>query len=477
MALYRSRAVANGLRTDHPVPGLPFADDAHIPVDDSAAVEAIGRRHGGDTWGRDDPARPRGRNGWVAYTTDPGRHDLAWVVRWHPEHGRSVLLYRDDEAVSAYTDYVDGPLLFRSGGYWWDGQEWYRPQQVIDGPGEDYYRRPVPGAATVTAAAILAAAPGDPDRGTILDVTGIDPDTPYEGRWNDDLALWAQRRGGQGLDRCVTGLTAPELAAENLIGAAEFAEAAGIASSTLRAYIARDEGRVPLPQAVAGGRSLWARPVAGEYAEQRQRDPDAVAAAASVPGRYGSPVPAGQAELASALERSFLADLWDWRPFRARWALRWRTRPRVAEVASALGHEAASYVLGDFLPLDALCTTLRYALLDDLRESSRGYQSTLDDDGDGTVLRLVTPDNPEDREHPPWYGVVPAIEEMLTWLARCYPASAGHVISEVIGEAERNLAIPRHVAAQTIRVALPDDLQEFADKVLPPADARPPATR
>ena len=44
LALYRSRAVANGLRTDHPIPGLPFADDAHIPVEDSAAIEAIGRR-------------------------------------------------------------------------------------------------------------------------------------------------------------------------------------------------------------------------------------------------------------------------------------------------------------------------------------------------------------------------------------------------------------------------------------------------
>ena len=248
MALYRSRAVANGLRTDHPIPGLPFADDSHIPVEDSAAIEAIGRHPGGDTWGREDPARPRGRAGWVAYTTDPGRHDLAWVVRWHPEHGRSVVLYRDDDAVVAYTDYVDGPLLFRSGGYWWDGAAWYRPAQVIDWPGEDYYRRPVPAAATVTAADILAGGAADPGRGAVLDVAGIDPDAPYEGRWDDDLALWAARRDGQGLDRCVVSLTAPELAAENLIGAADLAEITGIAPSTLRAYIARGEADVPLPR-------------------------------------------------------------------------------------------------------------------------------------------------------------------------------------------------------------------------------------
>lgn len=475
MTLYKSHAVANGFGSDHPIPGLPFVDDSHIPLDDSAAIEAIGRRRGGKTWGRDDPARPRGRNGWVAYTTDPVRHDLAWVVRWHPDNGRSVIVYRDSDAVDAYTDYVDGPLLFRSGGYWWDGGCWYRPQQVIDWPGEGYYRRAVPAATTVTAAGILAAASGDPARGSILAIADIDPDVPYEGRWNDDLALWAQRRDGRSLDECVVSLTAPELTAEHLIGATEFASAAGIASSTLRAYIARGEGRVPLPQAVAGGRSLWARPVAEEWAEQRQRDPDAITASVSITGRYGGPVPAGQAELATALARSFLADLWDWRPFRSRWALRWRTRDHVAEVADALAHEAASYVVRDFLPIDALSLTLSHALLDDLRESQRGHESALADDGKG--LRLVTPDDAAAAadNDPPWYSLMPQLEDMLTWLARHQPSSASHIISEVIGEAERNFGIPRHVTAQTFRYALPQDMYEFADKVLPPTtDTQPP---
>jgi hypothetical protein len=372
LALYRSHAVANGLRTDHPIPGLPFVDDSHIPVEDSAAVEAIGRRPGGKTWGRDDPARPRGHAGWVAFTTDPGRHDLAWVVRWHPDHGRSVVLYRDDDAVNAYTDYVDGPLLFRSGGYWWDGTTWYRPSRVIDWAGEDYYRRAVPAATTVTAAGVLAAASAaDPARGAVLDIAGIDPTAPYEGRWDDDLALWAARRDGQGLDQCVVSLTAPELTAENLISAAGLAEITGIAPSTLRAYITRDEADVPLPQAVIGGRSLWSRPVAQEWAEQRQRDPDAVDAAISVPGHYGDRVSPGQAELAATFTRSFLSNLWDYRPFRSRWALRWRSKDRVDEVATALGHEAAGYVLRTFIPADALAMTLEYALLADLAASQR----------------------------------------------------------------------------------------------------------
>jgi hypothetical protein len=37
------RPIANGLRTDQPIPDQPFVDDAHIPVDDGHAVEAVGR--------------------------------------------------------------------------------------------------------------------------------------------------------------------------------------------------------------------------------------------------------------------------------------------------------------------------------------------------------------------------------------------------------------------------------------------------
>lgn len=45
------------------------------------AIEAIGRQRGTNTWGREDLCR--GDAGWVAFTTDPMRHDLAWVVRSH----------------------------------------------------------------------------------------------------------------------------------------------------------------------------------------------------------------------------------------------------------------------------------------------------------------------------------------------------------------------------------------------------------
>jgi len=465
MSLYGSRAVANGLRTDHPIPGLPFVDDSHIPVEDSSAIEAVGRHPGGETWGRDDLAWPRGEGGWVAYTTDPGRHDLAWIVRWHPGYGRSVILYRDDDAVSAYTGYVDGPLLFRSGGYWWDGSTWYRPSQVIDWPERDYYRRPVPGAATVTAATVLTAAVG---RGAVFGIADVDLDAPYDGRWNDDLALWAARRDDLALDRCVISLTAPELAAENLIGPGDLAQVTGIAPSTLRAYISRSEADVPLPQAVIGGRSLWSRPVAEEWAEQRQRNPDAIDAAVSTPGRYGDPVPVGQAELAATLTRSFLARLWDYRPVRGRWALRWRTREHVSDIAAGLGHETASYMLRTYIPTDALATTLEHALLDELAEGQRLHRAT----SAHGKLRLASPGVTAD--DPVNYAIAPKVAQMLGWLARHRPSTAAYVITSVTGEAERRLGIPRGVTEHTIGVALDLDgdlgatLDEFLRRVMTP---------
>jgi hypothetical protein len=464
LGLYRYRALANGLRTDHPIPGLPFADDSHIPVGDARAIEATGRRHGGKTWGRTDQAYPLHQgSGWVAYTTDPGRNDLAWLVRWHPEHGRSVILYRDNgDVLGAYEAFQDGPLLFRAGGYWWDGAGWYRPSQVFDWASEHYFRRPVPSAATVTAADILAASVGDPARSAVIDVAGLDPDAPHSGRWEDDLSLWAARRDGRDLGRCVTGLTAPELATEALIGTPELAEVTGIAPSTLRAYVSRGEADVPLPQAVIAGRSLWSRPVAQEWAEQRQRSPDGVDAAVSAPGGPGGQVPAGQAEAAAALTRSFLAGLWDYRPVRSRWALRWRTRDHVQEVAAGLAADAARYMVRDLIPADALAVTVRHAFLDELADGKRSSEHLASRDPGTTAAET-------------FYGITPKVAEMLGWLALHQPHMAGHAISGITGDAEDRLTIPRHVTEASIRTALEldggmgDHLDEFLARVLTPA--------
>lgn len=123
--------VANGTRTDHPYPNLPFVEDSHIPIDDPAGIEKIGRIPESNTWGRQDHDQRSGE--WIAFTTDPHNHAYGWIVQYHPEHGRSVLLYRDRHTSSAYHSWwEDRPLVARTGGYWWDGTRWYRPPQVID---------------------------------------------------------------------------------------------------------------------------------------------------------------------------------------------------------------------------------------------------------------------------------------------------------------------------------------------------------
>lgn len=47
-------------------------------------------------------------------------------------------------------------------------------------------------------------------------------------------------------------------------------------ASTLRAYIARDEADIPLPQATEGNRKRWSRPVVEDWLEERRRDPSNV---------------------------------------------------------------------------------------------------------------------------------------------------------------------------------------------------------
>lgn len=470
MALYSFRAVANGLHTDHPIPDLPFVDDSHIPVEDPAAIEAVGRRHGTDMWGREDRVR---YGGWTAFTTDPRRHDLAWVVRWHPDHGRSVVLYRDDEVSAVHMVFWGQPLLFRAGGYWWDGTTWYRPGQVWDTASEDFYQRPVPAAATVTAAGMLASASADPARGRVLDIAGVDPAAPYEGRWLDDLGQWAQHRDPGSLDASIVTLTAPELAAGQLIGTAELAEITGIAPSTLRAYIARGEADVPLPQAVTGGRSLWSRPVAEEWAEQRERSDEGLTRAMSADGDGG--IPPGVSEAAAGLARSFLALLWDYRPFRTRWALRWRNQAAVRQVAEDLGREAASYLVHGLIPLDALSATIQHAVLDELATGLQRDQFLSQKDSE---LRLVGPDDSPGAGFA-FFGIAHNVAKMLDWLVRHHPAAAGHAIGAIIGEAEGRLGIPRDVTEYSLSVALDLDgklghqsLQEFLRRVMTPGSDR-----
>ena len=67
------------------MPGLAFVDDTHLPLDDDGRLKDIALRTG------DAHSRPDGQ--WWAYLPDPARPELAWRVRHHPVHGRSVALW------------------------------------------------------------------------------------------------------------------------------------------------------------------------------------------------------------------------------------------------------------------------------------------------------------------------------------------------------------------------------------------------
>jgi hypothetical protein len=467
MMRYRYNAVANGLGSDHPIPDLPFVDDSHIPLDDPKAIEAIGRRRGTDMWGRQDQAViGQDEGGWLAYTTDPHRHDLAWCVRFHPAHGRSVVLYRNIDGSSVHTAWWGPPLLYRSGGYWWDGTLWFRPSQIWDAAREKYVNRPVPAAVTVHAADLLQGGRhADPDRADMLEVQDVDADKPPRGRWLDDLALWASRRGpgARPLSMCVVRLAAPELTGEELIGVTEMAEIAGVAASTLRAYISRDENDVPLPQATVNGRNVWARVVAQEWAEQRNRSPESVGQVLCTQ-RAGASNAAGITELWNRFTASFFSLLWDSPGRRKRWALRWRTETAVREIAEDLGWEVAANLDG-IIPTGPLAVTIRHAVLDEIAIGRRSDELSHD----------PVPDDADWK----YYGIQPQIAEMLDWFVRHHPATAAYTIGEIIGEATDRFGIPRKIAENTIETALTldselghDILDDFLARIFDPDKGR-----
>lgn len=452
--MHRLQPLANGLHTDHPVPGLPFVDDGHIPVDDPAAVEAIGRHGEGGTWGRWD-RMSRSEGSWIAFTTDPIRQDLAWVVRHHPEHGRTVLLVRDQDASPWHSSWWGPQLLFRQGGYWWDGTTWYRPDQVWDAAGERFYRRPVKAATTITAADLLDDN-AHPDGGRLLKVANFDLEAPPPEPWNDHLALWAARRpaGARPLSQCVVRLSAPELAADQLIGVPEMAKIGNIAASTLRAYIARNQRDVPPPQAAVNGRNLWARPVAEDWAEERDRSPESAAAKLdSGDGDFSI----GLSELRHRLSRRFFGALWERPDWRKRWALRFRTESAVKEIADDLALTVAADT-DDIIDTHDLAATVRHAFLDEFAYGKQLDEAT-GDTGPTT-----------------FYGIATPVARMLDWLISHHPVTAHHLIGEIIGDAERRMDIPREVSAESIRTALGLDSKlprqvrlDFLERALPPA--------
>jgi len=443
--------VANGIRTDHPIPNLPFIDDSHIPIDDPEAIESLGRHPGTDMWGRFDANEKTGE--WIAFTTDPKNHTYAWVVRHHPDHASSVILYRKGDGASVQNDWFgDRPLLTRLGGYWWDGETWYRPRQVISWASEGYMRRPVRQPTTITASDLLDSS-CKAALGELRKVLQLDPDTAVPAdQWRHDLALWSARRrtrtGALPLERCVVSLNAPELVEGALLGVDEFAKEAGIAASTLRAYLARGEADVPPPQAADGGRKRWTRPVVQDWIEQRRRDPSNVITVLS--GDAEDQLAPGLRRLWKRLSEAVFGDLWGQPASRRRWSRPHRTEQAVRSVAEQVGWTAARH-LDSVVPFDALAEAIEDAIL---WEFSR--------DPDAAVGFI---------------GLAPRIGQLLGWFIDHRPARAPALFGSLVREAENRLTIPPGVTKKSLTKALVLDggfenreqqLREFFAVALPP---------
>lgn len=270
--LHEIRPVANGLRTDHPVPGLPFINDERLPLDNPDAIERTGRNQGEGLWGRTDPLLG---GGWVAFTTELKNRAYAWAVHYHPEHGRTVLLVHDEQWSSLHHDWMFGHngFLYRHGGYWWDGSAWHRPSLVFDRAYERHDARPVKDALTITAADLLLH-PADAGSASVATIAGFAAHKTALPNWRDHLALWAEHRrrlpDARPLDECIVDLQAPELERSRLIGRAGLAKIAEVSEVDLPdPEYASDELPVPQDYSAAGPR--WSVPVAQDWAERYLR--------------------------------------------------------------------------------------------------------------------------------------------------------------------------------------------------------------
>lgn len=291
--------LAVGLRTDHLIAGLPILDDSELgDLSDRYAIQDLGRIPGNDYggWGREDRLRIHDGEiteeaGWVAFTTSPSNHDLAWVVRQQQDGTRSVLLYGSTEAATAaFTAFAFTPELYAlgRGGYHLtrDGL-WRRPR--VDGrashvryatadreAGVRAWTDIVPGSRTVSVAdyrhrntkVVSLPGPGGIARFSsdrLALTTGFD--------WRHSLTAWVHSRGLDGrrdaydFDRYLIGLTSMETSAEEMVDSTTMA---GLADMTPNAFsTARMRGgrNIPQPYLHTAAGPLWTATVAQLWSE------------------------------------------------------------------------------------------------------------------------------------------------------------------------------------------------------------------
>jgi hypothetical protein len=367
----------------------------------------------------------------------------------------------DGDTANMHEEWWGDPLLFRAGGYWWDGTTWYRPGQVWDPVKEDYERRKARAAVTVTAADLLDGS-ADPARAHVVKVSNFDPEAPAPDNWPDHLALWAQLHRQQDdplpLEQCVVNIAAPELSGDQLLGIPEMAALGAIGASTLRAYISRGEGEVPMVQATIGSRGMWSRPVAQDWAEARRRSAEGVKAVLSAGDR--DQLSPGAAEVRERFARDFRRSLWERPDWRKRWVLRHRNEESVGEIADDLAWTVA-VGMDRILPSNLLSATLRHAVLDEFARDMELHGRKKNAEVHWHDLNLTI-----------------QVAKMLDWFIRHRPDSAQYAIGEILRDTNSRWGVPPHLTGRALRRSLSLDgtldkkmMKEYLDRVLPPEPA------
>jgi hypothetical protein len=395
--------LANGARTDHPIRGLPFVDDAHIPIADGRAVEAIGRMVEEGMWGRYEDLD----QGWVSFTTDPINHEVAWIVRHHPTLGTAVGLCHDRNWPILHGHYIElSPMFFLPSGYWWDGSTWYRPPIVTDLARERWVRRQVPAATSITTEGFLATETETRDA-RLFSVLDFPSHLMDDQEW---MRSWADRRATPER-KAVIGLMAPELDTVQLVD-----------SATLRAMVQEvlSDDELPPPQVVtATGDRLWARAVVRDFAEEQRFSPEGI-------GRRIAATAASRDMATSRLARV-------------------TTRLEAAFDQMTPGEGPTHHVGNDWQE------TFARAAAEVLFESSRVTFLLR-----GAILweiRCLLELGVEDIG---WADLTQPLSDALACLIELSPANASFAISTVIGEAERRYGVPVTSIVRLIGESLDD---------------------
>ncbi|GGV97303.1 hypothetical protein GCM10015535_68460 [Streptomyces gelaticus] len=193
------------------------------------------------------------------------------------------------------------------------------------------------------------------------------------------------------------------------------------------------------PQAIVGGRDHWARAVAQDWVEARQRSYQGVGAAMSADDRDALSL--GAAEVRDRFTTDFQHTLFDRPDVRKRWVLRHRNKESVTQIAGELAWSVGAS-LDQIVPAEHLGRTVRAAVLYDFAESVEMFADD-EDSGDSEVPAKW------------WHlNLTPSVAKTLDWDIRCFPGEAYTITGNIQRHARTTWNAPTVDTLSALRSAL-----------------------